>query len=51
VFPEEHAIEIFTLESKEYSEYLKVHKNGFIESDVIQGLKIDMKEIFDSNLD
>jgi len=48
VFPEEHAIEIFTLEGEEYSEYLKIHKKGFIKSNVISGLNIDINEIFDN---
>ncbi len=46
VFPEEKVIEVLTLENGEYVEFSNSRKDGFVESNIISGLKIDSNEVF-----
>jgi len=47
VFPDEKVIEIFTLEKGGYREFCKSKKKGTIKSNVLEGLEIDSKDVFE----
>jgi len=47
VFPDEKAIEILTLEKGIYSELWRSKKEGIVKSKVLEGLEIDLKDIFE----
>ncbi len=47
VFPDEKAIEILTLEKGSYSEFCRSKKEGIMKSRIIEGLEIDLKDIFE----
>ncbi len=46
VYPEERVIEILNLEKDKYKRRCFVEKEGIVESKVIDGLKIDLKDVF-----
>ena len=48
VFPQEKAIEVLTLESNIYREFCKGRKTGIVKSKIIDGLEVDLKEVFES---
>ena len=47
VFPDEKVIEIFTLEKGGYREFCKSKKKGTVKSNVLEGLEIDSKDVFE----
>ncbi len=47
VFPEEKAIEVLSLENGAYFEYCKVKKNGLVKSKTLDGLEINVTDVFD----
>ncbi|MFO0794105.1 MAG: Uma2 family endonuclease, partial [Candidatus Brocadiaceae bacterium] len=47
VFPEEKAIEVLSLENGSYFEYCKVKKKGLVKSKILDGLEINVTDIFD----
>lgn len=47
VFPDEKAVEIFTLEKGEYREFCRSKKKGTVKSKMLEGLQVDIKEIFE----
>ena len=47
IFPDEKVIEIFTLEKGGYREFCKSKKKGTIKSNVLEGLEIDAKDVFE----
>ena len=46
VFPDEKAIEVFVLENGAYQEFCRCKKNGCVASKILEGLKIDAKDVF-----
>jgi Uma2 family endonuclease len=46
VIPEEGIVEVYTLTEKEYSLFKKYKKNDILESQLLKGLKIELKKIF-----
>src|SRR4030067_2046566 len=46
VFPDEKAIEVFVLENGAYQEFCRFKKNGCVASKILEGLKIDAKDVF-----
>lgn len=46
VFPEEKAIEVMTLEFGIFKEYSVAKDQGQVSSKVLEGLKVDLKEVF-----
>ncbi len=47
VYPREKTIEVLSLEEGKYKQRCFVEKKGIIESSVIQGLRIDLKDVFE----
>ncbi len=47
VFPSEKAIEVLTLEKQGYQESCKARKRGIVKSKLLEGLEVDLKEVFD----
>jgi len=47
IFPDEKVIEIFTLEKGGYREFCKSKKKGTVKSNVLEGLEIDSKDVFE----
>lgn len=47
VFPQEKVIEVLTLENSIYREFSKARKTGVIRSKVLDGLVMDLKDIFE----
>ncbi len=47
VFPQEKAVEILTIEKGIYKEFCKARKTGIAKSKGIEGLTVDIKEIFE----
>lgn len=47
VFPDEKVIEIFILGKEGYVEFCKSKKKGMIKSNVLEGLEIDSKDVFE----
>ena len=47
VFPQEKAIEVLTLENSIYREFCKASKTGVIRSKVLNGLAMDLTDIFE----
>ncbi|MBI3813553.1 MAG: Uma2 family endonuclease [Nitrospinae bacterium] len=48
VFPQEKVIEVLTLEGSIYREFCKGRKTGVVKSKIINGLEVDLKEVFES---
>ncbi len=46
VFPDEKAIEVLTLEKQGYQEFSKARKKGIVQSKILAGLEVDLKEVF-----
>lgn len=46
VFPDEKAIEVLTLENSVYREFSSAKGEGKVKSKVIEGVEVDMKEVF-----
>src|SRR3990170_4397153 len=47
VFPDEKVIEIFILGKEGYVEFCKSKKKGIVKSNVLEGLEIDSKDVFE----
>ncbi|MEK7805601.1 MAG: Uma2 family endonuclease [Planctomycetota bacterium] len=47
VFPDEKVIEIFILGKEGYVEFCKSKKKGMVKSNVLEGLEIDSKDVFE----
>ncbi|OGW51458.1 MAG: hypothetical protein A2Z50_03470 [Nitrospirae bacterium RBG_19FT_COMBO_42_15] len=47
VFPQEKAVEVLTIEKGIYKEFCKARKTGIAKSKSIEGLTVDIKEIFE----
>lgn len=47
VFPQEKAVEVLTIEKGIYKEFCKARKTGIVKSNVIEGLTVEIKEIFE----
>ncbi len=47
VFPQEKAVEVLTLENGIYREFSKARKGGVIRSKIIDGLTMELKDIFE----
>ncbi len=47
VFPQEKAIEVLTLENSIYREFCKANKTGVIRSKVLNGLAMDLTDVFE----
>ena len=47
VFPQEKVIEVLTLENSIYREFCKARKTGVIRSKVLNGLAMDLIDIFE----
>ncbi len=47
VFPQEKAVEILTIEKGIYKEFCKARKTGIVKSHIIEGLTVEIKEIFE----
>ncbi len=47
VFPQEKVVEVLTLEKSIYKEFCKARKTGVIRSKVLDGLAMDLTDIFD----
>lgn len=46
VFPQEKAVEVLTIEKGIYKEFCKARKTGIVKSNIIEGLIVEIKEIF-----
>lgn len=46
-FPDEKGIEVLTLEKQGYLEFCKARKKGMVKSKMLEGLEVDLKEVFD----
>lgn len=47
VFPQEKAVEVLTIEKGIYKEFCKAKKTGIVKSNIIGGLTVEIKEIFE----
>ncbi|MBI5307970.1 MAG: Uma2 family endonuclease, partial [Planctomycetes bacterium] len=47
VFPGEKGIEVLILEKQGYQEFSKAGKRGIVKSKMLEGLEVDLKEVFD----
>ena len=47
VFPQEKAVEVLAIEKGIYKEFCKARKTGIVKSNVIEGITVEIKEIFE----
>lgn len=47
VFPQEKAVEVLTIEKGIYKEFCKARKTGIVKSNIIEGLIVEIKEVFE----
>ncbi|MBI5181925.1 MAG: Uma2 family endonuclease [Nitrospirae bacterium] len=47
VFPQEKTVEVLTVEKGIYKEFCKARKTGIVKSKIIEGLTVEIKEIFE----
>ncbi|HJW85298.1 MAG TPA: Uma2 family endonuclease, partial [Candidatus Brocadiaceae bacterium] len=47
VFPDEKAIEVFVLGNGAYQEFCKARKRGTVKSKMLEGLEVDLNEVFE----